>query len=200
MIEICVNCPIAFTVKNINSHRQHKHLAYKLICFISVATEFTVKKELLKNAKWILLEAEVTSTKAKLLVLVYTPSEVMRVGLTKIRKAHKLLDKQNSSFHAFDSISLHTNFNNNVAILFQYSGDYVMLDTISPISNLQDYLKIVKAILQNFWELHKMGVVYNNMNIYSIVMLKSKNSWKSVAMDMLEALEGSSVVSKFLIS
>jgi hypothetical protein len=163
-----------------------------------VLQEFKVKKELVKNAKWSLLEGELSHPHRRLLVLVYTPAEVMRVGLTKIRKAHKLLEKQNANqkIALFDSITLHTNFNQNVAIVFHYTGEYTLLATISPISSAKDYLSVAHAIVSYFWELHKNRVVYNNLNINLIVMLKIvDNGWRMGALDMLEALESTSIVS-----
>eukprot|EP00026_Physarum_polycephalum_P000057 Phypoly_transcript_00057.p1 GENE.Phypoly_transcript_00057~~Phypoly_transcript_00057.p1 ORF type:complete len:2589 (+),score=470.61 Phypoly_transcript_00057:138-7904(+) len=164
----------------------------------SALHEFKLRKELVKNAKWSLLEGESALPFKKFLVLVYTPAEVMRVGLTKIRKAVKLMEKQNANqkIAFFDSLTLHTNFNQNVAIVFQYSGEYVMLASISPISSASDYLSIAHAIVSYFWELHKSGVVYNNVNINSLVMMKTLDGWKTSALDMLEALESTSISRK----
>lgn len=139
--------------------------------FETMSVDFVVKKELHHNVRRTLCEGT-----HKEIIKVYQQAEVIRVGITKIKKKVELFNKLHTlkvpgALHTY----LSTNYNDTVALVFknERNADYVMLEGCVPILQLNEYVDIAVKILNIFWNLHKLGYVHNDVGMECLMIDKS---------------------------
>lgn len=136
-----------------------------------MSADFVVKRELHHNVRRTLCEGE-----HKEVIKVYQQAEVIRVGITKIKKKVELFNKLYAlkvpgSLRA----DLCTNYNDTVAIVFKNEkrGNYTMLEGSVPLVHLSEYVDIALKIITIFWNLHKLGYVHNDVGMDCLMIDKS---------------------------
>lgn len=134
-----------------------------------MSTEVVVKRELHHNAKRSLCEGEHNEV-----LKIYQQSEVLRLGLPKIKKKLELFNKLYAQkIPGILPTELYPNFNETCALVFRSerkNAHYVMLEGVAPIIQLADYVDIVLQILNIFWSLHKLGFVHNDIGIECLMI------------------------------
>ncbi len=149
------------------------HIKYAAI----VMSDFVVKRELHRNAKRTLCEVESILDKHKEIIKVYQQSEVLRLGIPKIRRKADLFQKLHSiKITGVLPSELCTSINDTISILFKCGNvDYTMLGDCVPIVQLKDYVDVVLQILNIFWNIHRLGFLHNDIAMECIAFDPTTN-------------------------
>lgn len=131
--------------------------------------EVVVKRELHHNVKRSLCEGERNEV-----IKIYQQSEVIRIGLPKIKKKLEIFNKLYSlKASGVLPAELYPNYNDTVALVFRSekkNAHFSMLEGCVPVIHLADYVDVVLKVLNIFWSFHKLGYVHNDIGIECLMI------------------------------
>lgn len=137
-------------------------------------SEFVVKRELHHNVKRYICEGEcLNGEKTKGIIKIYQQSEVIRLGIPKIRKKAELFQRLYAiKVPGIYPSDAHTNYNDSVAIVFsiEHANKFSMLSQSLPIPQLKTYVDLALRVMNILWNIHKLGFTHNDIAAECFVM------------------------------
>jgi hypothetical protein len=128
-----------------------------------------LKREIHHNSKRYLVEIEDITTKENGVLKMYTQAEVIRYGISKVRKKFDIFQKLNNLGveGVLKATEVYTTFNDTVSIVFKLDKDkenqhFLPLSEQIPL-DFSSFIDTVLIILETLWGVHKLGFSHNEV-------------------------------------